>query len=166
VGVPGQPFILLQPARRWRLFKTIDGGYSLGIDLRRRNPFLQLRTGHMPRLFRTIWAGDRRSLDSQPHLRGPGHLQINRRRQDLETDGLEKTGRIGHLVIDPNNPDIVMACAVGHAYGPQPERGVFRTTDGGAHWDRVLFTDEKSGCSDLVMDPSNPRRPACRDVAA
>src|SRR5260370_6339238 len=71
--------------------------------------------------------------------------------------GLEKTGRIGHLAIDPKNPDIVLACAVGHAYGPQQERGVFRTTDGGAHWDRVLFTDENSGCSDIVMDQNNPR---------
>src|SRR6185369_8429186 len=70
--------------------------------------------------------------------------------------GLEKTGRIGHLAIDPKNPDNVLACALGHAYGPQQERGVFRTTNGGATWDRVLFTDENSGCSDLVMDPNNP----------
>ncbi|MGZ8844304.1 MAG: WD40/YVTN/BNR-like repeat-containing protein, partial [Pyrinomonadaceae bacterium] len=48
-------------------------------------------------------------------------------------------------------------CAVGHAYGPQPERGVFRTTDGGKNWERVLFVDEKCGCSDMVMDPNNPR---------
>ena len=47
--------------------------------------------------------------------------------------------------------------AVGHAYGPQQERGVFRTADGGKTWDRVLFTDENTGCSDMAMDPSNPR---------
>jgi photosystem II stability/assembly factor-like uncharacterized protein len=71
--------------------------------------------------------------------------------------GLEKPAA---LVISPSiqkNPDIVLACAVGHAYGPQPERGVFRTTDGGAHWERVLFVDENCGCSDMVMDPNNPR---------
>ncbi|MCA1574020.1 MAG: sialidase, partial [Acidobacteria bacterium] len=71
--------------------------------------------------------------------------------------GLEKTGRIGRIVIDPRNPDIVLAAALGHAYGPQQERGVFRTTDGGKTWERVLFTDENTGCSDLVMDPNNPR---------
>ena len=71
--------------------------------------------------------------------------------------GLEKTGRIGRVVIDPANPDIVLACALGHAYGPQPERGVFRTTDGGKTLGRVLFVDENTGCSDLAMDPSNPR---------
>ncbi len=48
--------------------------------------------------------------------------------------GLEKTGRIARIVIDPHNPDIVLAAAVGTCYGPQPERGVYRTTDGGKTW--------------------------------
>ena len=46
---------------------------------------------------------------------------------------------------------------MGHAYGPQPERGVYRTTDGGATWEHVLFVDEDTGCSDIAMDPTNPR---------
>src|SRR4030095_13796447 len=71
--------------------------------------------------------------------------------------GLEKTGRISLIVIDPKNPDVVLIGALGHAYGPQPERGVFRTVDGGKNWERVLFTDENSGCSDIAMDPSNSR---------
>ncbi len=71
--------------------------------------------------------------------------------------GLEKTGRIPRVVVHPTNPGIVLVCALGHAYGPQPERGVFRTIDGGATWDHVLFVDENTGCSDLAMDPVNPR---------
>ena len=71
--------------------------------------------------------------------------------------GLEQTGRIPRLVIHPDNPDIVYICALGHSYGPQPERGVYRTTDGGATWEQVLFIDEDTGCSDIAMDPSNPR---------
>jgi len=71
--------------------------------------------------------------------------------------GLEKTGRISRIVVDPKNPDVVLIGALGHAYGPQQDRGVYRTTDGGKTWDKVLFTDENSGCSDLAMDPSNPR---------
>ncbi len=47
--------------------------------------------------------------------------------------------------------------ALGHAYGPKPERGVFHTTDGGKNWEKVLFVDESAGCSDLAMDPNNPR---------
>ncbi|MEO7967026.1 MAG: sialidase, partial [Gemmatimonadaceae bacterium] len=50
--------------------------------------------------------------------------------------GLEKTGRIPRTVIHPRNPDVVFACALGHAYGPQPERGVFRTIDGGKSWEK------------------------------
>ena len=71
--------------------------------------------------------------------------------------GLEKTGRIGRVIVDPTNPQIVFACALGTAFGPQPERGVFRTADGGVTWQRTLFVDENTGCSEITMDPSNPR---------
>src|SRR5581483_5537347 len=69
--------------------------------------------------------------------------------------GLDQTGRIGRIVIDPNNADTVFVCALGRTTGPQQERGVFRTTDAGLHWDRVLFADENTGCSGLAMDPHN-----------
>jgi photosystem II stability/assembly factor-like uncharacterized protein len=71
--------------------------------------------------------------------------------------GLETTGRIARMVVDPRDPDVALACALGTAYGPQPDRGVFRTADGGKSWTKILFVDEKTGCSDLVMDPNNPR---------
>jgi len=71
--------------------------------------------------------------------------------------GLEQTGRIPRIVVHPTDPDVAYVCALGHAYGPQPERGVFRTLDGGTTWEHVLFVDENTGCSDLAMDPSNPR---------
>src|SRR5262249_4353084 len=61
------------------------------------------------------------------------------------------------IVVHPTDPETVLVCALGHAYGPQQERGVFRTTDGGKSWAKVLFVDENTGCSDLVMDPNNPR---------
>jgi photosystem II stability/assembly factor-like uncharacterized protein len=71
--------------------------------------------------------------------------------------GLDETGRIGRILVHPTNPEIVFVCAAGRLTGPQVERGVFRTTDGGRHWDRVLFVDEKTGCSGLSMDAKNPR---------
>src|SRR5258708_14807489 len=52
---------------------------------------------------------------------------------------------------------MALVCALGTAYGPQPDRGVFRTSDGGKTWAKTLFVDEKTGCSDLVMDANNPR---------
>lgn len=71
--------------------------------------------------------------------------------------GLEKTGRIGRVIVDPRNPDVVFAAALGTCYGPQQERGVYRTMDGGKTWERVLFVDENTGASDLSMDATNPR---------
>ena len=69
--------------------------------------------------------------------------------------GLDATGRIGRIIVNPTNPDVVFVCALGRTTGPQPERGVYRTIDGGKNWDRVLFVDENTGCSGLSMDPEN-----------
>ncbi len=69
--------------------------------------------------------------------------------------GLEDTQHISKVVVDPRNPNIVLVAAVGHASGPNAERGVFKSEDGGATWKKVLFKDDKSGAIDLVMDPSN-----------
>lgn len=71
--------------------------------------------------------------------------------------GLEKAGQIGKLQIHPQNPELVYAAALGNIFGPSPERGVFRTQDGGKTWEKVLYVDEKTGCIDMVMDPNNPR---------
>jgi photosystem II stability/assembly factor-like uncharacterized protein len=70
--------------------------------------------------------------------------------------GLKDTQHIGSVIIHPRNPDIVLVAALGHAYGPNPERGVFRTTDGGKTWEKVLYKDEKTGAIDVVFDPNNP----------
>jgi photosystem II stability/assembly factor-like uncharacterized protein len=70
--------------------------------------------------------------------------------------GLANTQVISKIRIHPTNPDVVFAAALGHAYNPNPERGVFRSKDGGKTWDRVLFRDERTGAVDLVMDSKNP----------
>lgn len=71
--------------------------------------------------------------------------------------GLGATGRIGRVVVNPTDPNTVFVCALGRTTGPQQERGVYRTTDGGKNWERVLFVDENTGCSGLAMDPHNSR---------
>jgi len=72
--------------------------------------------------------------------------------------GLEKTRHIHRVVIDPKNPNTVYVGAIGSPWGEHAERGVYKTTDGGATWKRVLFVDNKTGCADLIMDPSNPNK--------
>ncbi len=72
--------------------------------------------------------------------------------------GLEKTEKISRLLLDPHNPDVAYAAAMGTTWGENPERGVFKTEDGGTTWKKVLYVDEKTGAADLAMDPSNPNR--------
>ncbi|HYL02488.1 MAG TPA: hypothetical protein VEU54_03645 [Steroidobacteraceae bacterium] len=69
--------------------------------------------------------------------------------------GLEDTRQIGALIVDPKNPDIVLVAAFGHAFGPNRQRGVFRTSDGGKSWTRVLYRDEQTGAIDVSFDPHN-----------
>jgi photosystem II stability/assembly factor-like uncharacterized protein len=70
--------------------------------------------------------------------------------------GLRDAQQIPKLVIDPRNPNRVFVAALGHPYGPNAERGIFRSTDGGQTFDRVLFKDENTGGKDVDIDPSNP----------
>jgi photosystem II stability/assembly factor-like uncharacterized protein len=70
--------------------------------------------------------------------------------------GLRDSRAIGKVIINPSNPDIVFVAALGHPFGPNPERGVFRTTDGGKTWDKVLYKDENTGAVDIAFDPHNP----------
>ncbi|HEY7405928.1 MAG TPA: glycosyl hydrolase [Candidatus Angelobacter sp.] len=70
--------------------------------------------------------------------------------------GLRDTRAIGRIAVHPKNPDIAYVAAFGHTYGPNAERGIFRTTDGGKTWSKVLYKDENSGGIDLSLDPNNP----------
>ena len=157
VGIPDQPNIYYVGAASGGIWKTVDGGVhwepifdsqpvsSIGaLAIAPSNPNI-------------VWAGT-----GEPWLRshisvGQGVYKSTDAGKTWTLMGLEKTGRISRVVIDPRNPDVVLVGALGHAYGPQAERGVFRTTNGGKTWDRVLFTDENSGCAHLEMDPSNPQ---------
>lgn len=70
--------------------------------------------------------------------------------------GLADSRQIGRILVDPRNPSLVLVAALGHAYGPNAVRGVFRSTDGGAHWKKVLFRDNDTGAIDLAFRPGDP----------
>lgn len=70
--------------------------------------------------------------------------------------GLKDTVAIGRLIVHPKNADIAFVAALGHPFGPNPERGIFRTTDGGKIWSKVLYKDDNTGGIDLAFDPANP----------
>ena len=70
--------------------------------------------------------------------------------------GLPETGQIGSIVIHPRDPNLVYLAALGHPFGPNPERGVYRSFDGGEQWERILFGSDSTGAASLSMNPSNP----------
>ena len=70
--------------------------------------------------------------------------------------GLRDSRAIGKVIVHPRNPDVAFVAALGHPFGPNPERGVFRTTDGGKTWEKVLYKDENTGAIDVTFDPHNP----------
>lgn len=72
--------------------------------------------------------------------------------------GLEKTRHIHRVIVDPTNPDVVYVAAIGSPWGEHPERGIYKTTDGGKTWNKILFANNKTGAADLVMDPANPNK--------
>src|SRR5262249_7986703 len=69
--------------------------------------------------------------------------------------GLRDTHAVGRIIVHSKNPDIAFVAALGHPFGPNPERGIFRTTDGGKNWSKVLYKDENTGGIDLAFDPNN-----------
>ena len=71
--------------------------------------------------------------------------------------GLKDTHTTSKIVIDPHDPNVVYAASMGHVFAPNPERGVFKSTDGGKTWQKILFVDDRTGAIDLVMDPRNPK---------
>ena len=90
---------------------------------------------------------------ARQHHPGRRRLQDHRRRPHVDARRPREARAIGRIRVHPENPDIVYVAALGDPYGPNPDRGVFKSTDGGKTWDRVLFRDEKTGAVDLVVDP-------------
>src|SRR5437762_2265559 len=72
--------------------------------------------------------------------------------------GLANAGQIGAIRVHPANADLVYVAVLGHAFGPNPDRGVFRSKDGGKTWEKVLFRSDSAGAVDLALDPANPRK--------
>lgn len=104
-----------------------------------------------------IWAGTGETFVIRPaHAIGDGIYKSTDGGDTWTNMGLEKTARIARIVIHPENDDIVYAAALGHTYGPQKERGIYRTTDGGKSWKQILFIDENTGGIDIAMDRNNP----------
>ncbi len=157
-GVPGDPLVYYAGSASGGIAKSTDGGITWEHIFDKQSVQSIGEIAVAPSDPSTVWAGTGESCIRSHISVGEGMFKSADAGKTWTRSGLERTGRIARIVIHPQNPDVVLACALGHAYGPQPERGVFRTTDGGKNWERVLFVDENTGCSELAMDPKNPRK--------
>ncbi len=157
IGIPGNPHIYYIGAASGGIFKTTDGGANWApvFDSQQVSSIGSLAVA--PSDVNVVWAGTGETFIRSNISQGNGIYKSTDGGKTWKCAGLENTGRIGRILIHPGNPDIVFAASMGHCYGPQQERGVYRTTDGGKTWERVLFVDENTGCSDIAMDPNNPR---------
>ena len=105
-----------------------------------------------------VWAGTGEGNPRNSLNLGAGIFKSMDAGKTWKRMGLEKTICIHRVVIDPGNPNTVYAAAIGNPYAEHNERGVFKSTDGGETWNKILYVNDTTGCADLVMDPSNPNK--------
>src|SRR6185312_1910400 len=157
-GIPGDPSTYYAGAASGGIWKSVDGG-NRWEPIFDDEPVAAIGAlAVAPSDKSTVWAGTGEPWairDSD--VTGNGVYKSVDAGKSWKHMGLDQTGRIARILINPSDANTVFVCAEGRLTGPQQERGVYRTTDGGEHWDRVLFVDENTGCSGLSMDPQNPR---------
>ncbi|HXO66228.1 MAG TPA: hypothetical protein VN882_16175 [Steroidobacteraceae bacterium] len=156
-AIPGDPSVYYAGAASGGVWKSIDGGNRWKPIFDKENVAAIGALAVAPSEPGTVWAGTGeawaiRDID----VMGNGIYKSTDAGVTWKNMGLPESGRIGRIIINPTDPDIVFACVLGRTTGPQRQRGVFRTTDGGEHWARVLFAGENVGCSGLSMDAHNP----------
>lgn len=140
------------------LWKSVSGGVSWepifdeygaasigAIDIYQKNPSI-------------VWVGTGEGNPRNSQTSGRGVYKSIDGGRTFELMGLEETRNIHRVIIDPNNPDVVYVGAQGSAWGESEHRGVYKTTDGGKTWEKILYVDEKTGVGEMVMDPSNPNK--------
>jgi len=157
VGVPGNDMVSYIGASSGGIWKTTDRGerwFPVFDDMEAQSIGAIAIAPSDPNV---VWTGTGEAFIRSNVSIGNGVYKSCDAGKTWKHMGLDLTGRVGRIVIDPRNPDIVLVAALGHCYGPQKERGVFKTTDGGKTWKHVLFADENTGCFEIAMRPDNPR---------
>lgn len=105
----------------------------------------------------TLYVGTGEDDIRNDMIPGDGIFKSTDAGKTWEFAGLRETHSISAIVVSPQDPNVVYASSMGHVFAPGPDRGVFKSTDGGKSWDKILFVDDKTGAIDLVMDPNHPK---------
>jgi len=157
VGVPGQPNLYYVGAAAGGVFKSVDGGDNWEAVFKDQPTASIGAVALAPSNPNVVWVGTGEGNIRNDIINGHGVYYSTDAGKSWKFGGLGEVGQISRIVIDPANPDVVFVAAVGHAWTPGPDRGVYRTDDGGKTWHKVLFVNDTTGCADLVMEPGNPK---------
>ncbi len=157
VGLPGDPYTFYVAAADGGIFKTTNGGTTFR-PIFDDQPVLSIGAiAIAPSDHNVIWVGTGEGDPRNSASFGNGVYRSTDGGETWKHLGLDDTERIKRIRVHPNDPDTAWVAALGHAWGPNQERGVFKTTDGGKTWRKVLYIDQDTGCSDIDIDPQNPR---------
>jgi photosystem II stability/assembly factor-like uncharacterized protein len=155
-GVPENPSVVYVATASGGLFKTVNGGVTWKPIFERQSTISIGDIALAPSNPDTVWVGTGESNVRNSVSFGDGVYKSTDGGQNWQHMGLRNTERISAIAIHPQNPDIVYVGALGHAFGPNEDRGVFMTTDGGKTWTKTLYIDKEHGVSDLDIDLTNP----------
>lgn len=157
LGIPGDPSTYYVAGADGGVFKTTNGGADFESLFTDQRAYSVGALGMSQSDKNVLWLGSGEGDPRNSVGYGNGVYRSLDAGETWEHLGLDKTERIKRIVVHPDDPDVACVCALGREWGPNKERGVFRTTDGGENWTKVLYIDEDTGCADLAMDLSNPR---------
>ena len=155
-GVPEEPGTYYFGAAAGGVWKTADAGRTWTPIFDRAGSASVGALAIAPSNSRVIYAGTGQIQARYDIASGDGVYRSDDGGTTWRHLGLAPTRAIGRILVDSRNPDVALVAALGHIYGPNRERGVFRTEDGGKSWSHVLFVDESTGGADLAVDPENP----------
>ena len=157
VGEPGNPMVSYAGAASGGIWKTEDMGITWKSIFDGTEDSSIGALAIAPSNPKQVWAGTGETFLIRPaHAVGNGVYKSSNAGKTWKNLGLEKTFRISRVIVHPTDTNTVYVASLGHTHGPQQERGIYKTTDGGKTWERVFFVNENTGCADLSIDPKNP----------
>jgi photosystem II stability/assembly factor-like uncharacterized protein len=157
VGLPGNPNVYYVGAAAGGVFKTEDAGITWKAIFEHESTASIGDVALAPSNPSVVWVGTGEGKIRNDVVDGHGVYVSGDAGHSWRFAGLGEVGQIACLIVDPANPDAAFVGAAGHAWGRNPERGVFKTTDGGRTWKKVLFVNDSTGAADLAIQPGNPK---------
>lgn len=156
-GIPGDPSTFYVSGADGGVFKTTNSGTTFEALFTDQRAYSVGALAIAPSDHNVLWLGSGEGDPRNSVGYGNGVYRSLDGGKTWKHLGLDDSERIKRIVVHPQNPDVAYVAALGHEWGPNAERGVFKTSDGGKSWQKVLYIDEDTGCSDIAMENGNPR---------